>query len=53
MRTWDAKTILNNMAFDIQRMIKDEMKNEMIVRHIKRKVAYLENPPVGNKINWK
>jgi hypothetical protein len=50
VRKWDCKTILINMAFDIERMTKEDMDSRAIVKFIKRKIAFIENPPVGNKV---
>lgn len=52
VRRYDAKTILYNMAFDMKRMLDDGQDIKKVAEYVQNKMEFLQNPPVGNKVNW-
>lgn len=48
---YDGETILRNLMWDVDRMMREGKKPEEILDHISLKVSYLRNPK-WDKIRW-
>lgn len=51
VRSYDGETILRNLLWDVDRMIKEGKKHEEVLALMETKIAWLKNP-TWEKINW-
>lgn len=52
VRVYDATTLLYNTFFDAKRMLDENMKPKKVIEYVEKKIEFLKNPPLGNKIDW-
>ena len=51
-RVFDSKTLLYNMMFDAKRMLDENKDPKDVVKYMKKKLQFLEDPTSGNEIRW-
>lgn len=50
-RVYDGETVLKNLLWDVDRMIREKQEPKKILKHIENKIEWLKNPD-WYKVEW-
>ena len=51
-RVWDAETILHNLCFDIERMVREKQEPKVVIGLIEKKLHFLTHERSYEEIRW-
>ena len=51
-RVFDSRTLIFNMMYDSKRMLDEGRNPKEVIKYMKKKISFLEEPTSGNEIRW-